>query len=134
MFWNRTKRRGKIVNLLVITMLIVGTIPLIISGYNLISYNASILNTDQQLLHLQICKSVADEISLFLQSCLNTVMPLEKSLELDFTPGDPKKIFYDSKTRALLNALFHTHKHILNVRAVYLDSRGVQAGYKIDDD
>jgi HD-GYP domain-containing protein (c-di-GMP phosphodiesterase class II) len=134
MFWKRTKRRGKIVNLLVVTMLIVGTIPLVISGYNLISYNANILTTDQQLLHLQICKSVADEISLFLQSCLNTVTPLEKSLELGFNPADPKFIFYDSKTRELLNALFHSNNLILNIRAVYLDSRGVQAGYKIRED
>ena len=82
MFWNRSKRRGKIVNLLVVTMLIVGTIPLVISGYNLISYNKGILTTDQQLLHLQICKSTADEISLFLQSCLNNVTPLVSTLEL----------------------------------------------------
>lgn len=134
MFWNRSKRRGKIVNLLVVTMLIVGTIPLVISGYNLISYNKGILTTDQQLLHLQICKSTADEISLFLQSCLNNVTPLVSTLELGFDPADPKKIFYDSKTRELLNALFQSNNQILNIRALYLDKRGVQAGYRIRED
>jgi len=43
------KKKGKIVNLLLIAMLIVGTIPLIISGYNLISYNKNILARDQQV-------------------------------------------------------------------------------------
>ncbi len=80
------KKRGRIVNLLVLSMLIVGTIPLIISGYNLISYNAGILDTDQKLLHLQICKSVASEVSLFLKSSANIITPVEKASRSVSTP------------------------------------------------
>ena len=126
-------RRGKIVNLLLVLMLIVGTIPLVISGYNLISYNANILARDQQLLHLQICKSVASEVSLFLKSSLNILVPLQKSLELNFNPSNPKKVFYQSKTRELINAIFKAHNRILNIRVVFKDARGVEAGYKIDE-
>ena len=129
-----TRRRGKIVNLLLVVMLIVGTIPLIISGYNLISYNANILARDQQVMHLQICKSVAGEIKLFLQSCFNTLTPLQKSLELNFDPGNPQRIFYDSKTRQLLNSIFESNNRIINIRSVYKEGRGVEAGYLITDE
>lgn len=131
MFGKKEQKRGKIVNLLVFSMLIVGTIPLVISGYNLISYNSNILTTDQQMLHLQICKSVASEVSLFLKSCFNLLIPLEKSIELGFEPENPKHIFYYSKTRELLNGLFQAHNRIINIRTVFVDGRGVEAGYKI---
>ncbi len=127
------KKRGRIVNLLVLSMLIVGTIPLIISGYNLISYNAGILDTDQKLLHLQICKSVASEVALFLRSSANIITPVEKSVEIGYDSNNPSAVFYDSKTRDLITALFQSHNRIINIRVLYLNNRGVQAGYKIDE-
>jgi len=127
----KEKKRGKIINLLILTMLIVGTIPLIISGYNLVSYNANILATDQQLMHLQICKSVASEISLFLKSCLNILIPLEKELELGFDPAQPKQIFIDEKTKSLLRGIFEAHNRIINIRVLYADGQGSESGYSI---
>lgn len=127
----KEKKRGKIINLLILTMIIVGTIPLIISGYNLVSYNANILATDQQLMHLQICKSVASEISLFLKSCLNILIPLEKQLELGFDPAQPKQIFDDEKTKSLLRGIFDSHNRIINIRVLHVDGQGSESGYSI---
>lgn len=134
MFRKMMSRRGKIVNLLVVSMLVVGTIPLMISGYNLISYNANILWTDQQILHSQISKSVSSELSLFLKSCFNLLVPLAKNLELGFDKSQPESIFYRNETFELLNSIFKDHDRIINIRTVFSGGRGREAGYRIEED
>lgn len=119
--------------MLLVSMLVVATVPVLFVGYNLTSYNASTLSTDQLQLHLQICKSVASETALLLQSCSNLQAPLQKSLEMATDPGDPARLFADSRTRDLLNGVFRSNERIVNLRAVYLDGKGVEAGYRIDE-
>jgi len=126
------KKKGKIVNLLLIAMLIVGTIPLIISGYNLISYNKNILARDQQVLHQQICKSVASEISLFLQSCFDVLISVQQNLELSAEKNDPETAFNSEDTRYLLDRLFDAHDRIIYINAIYRDGKGVDSGYLME--
>ena len=126
------RRKGRIVNLLIGLMLLVGLIPLIMSGKALIDYNAEILETNQRQIHSQICQSVASGISQYLGSCFNTIEPVKKYLELEFDPEQPSLVFLDTKTRALITDLFEFPRaKILNIRVVSSDSVGLQAGYAI---
>jgi HD-GYP domain-containing protein (c-di-GMP phosphodiesterase class II) len=127
------QKKGKIFNLLLVFMLIVGTIPLVISGYNLISYNKNILARDQQVLHQQICKAVASEIRLFLQSCFNLIITLQKSLELNFEQGASEEVFTSIKTKNFLDSLFEAHDRIITINAIYRNGKGVQSGILMDE-
>lgn len=130
----RDPKKGKIFNLLLIFMLIVGTIPLVISGYNLISYNKNILARDQQVLHQQICKAVASEIRLFLQSCFNMIITLQKGLELNFDQGVSEEVFTSAKTQNFLESLFDAHDRIIYINAIYRNGKGVQSGILISEE
>lgn len=126
------KKPRRIANLLVVTMLLVGTLPLIISHVMIILSNRAMLATNQQQMHSQTCKSVANGVALFLHSCHSILDPLDKGLEIGFDPAKPNKVFYDTKTRDLLNTIFKSpFSRIVNIRTVYLDGRGVEAGYAI---
>ncbi len=110
------KKRSSIFSSLLFFMISVAIIPLIFSSYLLIKYNSNILKRDRQLIHLQLCKSMASEISTYLNYCLGLLTPIDKSLELNVL--DKKRV------ELLLKRVFGTFSDNLKyIEILYLNKR-----------
>lgn len=128
----KIRKKGKIVNLLLALMLLIGVIPLIICGKILIDYNSEILATNQRQIHAQICQSVANGIAQYLNSCFNIIEPICKYLELEHDPLQSSLVFLDQKTHSLITDIFNfPNSRIINIRVISKESLGREAGYTI---
>ncbi len=95
-----SKKRISIFYFLLLFMISVSIIPLTFSSYVLIDYNSNILKRDRQLIHLQLCKSMASEISTYLNYCLGLLTPIEKSIQLG--------VLNEEKIKTLLKNVYKT--------------------------
>ena len=122
------KRRSSIFSSLLFFMISVGIFPLIFSSYRLIEYNSNVLKRDRQLIHLQLCKSMASEISTYLNYCLGLLTPIDKSLELNMLDKN--------KSELLLNRVYNTFSGNLKfIEILYLNKKSeIQAGLLNLDD
>lgn len=125
------RKRSRMVYTLLIGMLLVATVPLILSNHKLISANEQRLSTDQRLLQLSIAKHLVTEVSTYLESCGTTMDVIKRTIEFSDFPLDSHRI---GGLRRLLEEQVKSSENILFLRIVNSEGKGIRTGYAFTEE
>src|SRR5207245_3531096 len=81
------RRRGRILDSLLLLLFLVGVIPLVGTSFHLVSKSREILELDQKTIQLDKARSLSQQVSTYLKGLQSQTIAIARTLELD-TPPD----------------------------------------------
>jgi HD-GYP domain-containing protein (c-di-GMP phosphodiesterase class II) len=81
------RRRGRILDSLLLLLFAVGVVPLVATSFHLVSKSREILELDQKSIQLDKARSLSQQVSTYLKSLQQQTVAIARTLEVD-TPPD----------------------------------------------
>jgi HD-GYP domain-containing protein (c-di-GMP phosphodiesterase class II) len=81
------RRRGRILDSLLLLLFAVGVVPLVATSFHLVSKSQEILELDQKSIQLDKARSLSQQVSTYLKSLQQQTVAIARTLEVD-TPRD----------------------------------------------
>ena len=81
------RRRGRILDSLLLLLFLVGVIPLVATSFHLVSKSREILELNQKTIQLDKARSLSQQVSTYLKSLQSQTVAIARTLEVD-TPPD----------------------------------------------
>ena len=82
-----SRRRGRILDSLLLLLFAVGVVPLVATSFHLVSKSREILELDQKSIQLDKARSLSQQVATYLKSLQQQTVAIARTLEVD-TPVD----------------------------------------------
>ena len=125
----KTKKRGKILFSILILLIAIGLIPLIVSDWILIEINREDLQTKEKEMQQNISFSIAQMMSLYLETLKEEARNIALELRADFASPRGFSSLRPAAQQPILEGYLQRYPDIRKIAIIDTERRGTHMGY-----